>query len=146
MVEKFFDNGIDYLINNSKNWRNTYKIYIFSIDWLIENILTFYKNKAKEIKKGRRRQKGLPAGAKKQKEKTTKQRKKLLEDNNQLSSEPEDAADPKEINGRINEKLKLILDCLESICLFPLKELFKNKIIDDEVISLTFFYLKRKKF
>ena len=134
--EKFFDNGIEYLQNNSKKWRNTYKIYIFSMDWLTENILGFYKNKAKEIKKGRRRQKRLAPGAKKQKDKTTKQRKKLLEDNNQLSSEPEDASDQKEVNGRINEKLKLVLDCLESICLFPIKELFKNKIIDDEVISL----------
>ena len=131
--EKFFDNGIEYQQNNSKQWRNTYKIYIFSMDWLTENVLVFYKNKAKEIKKGRRRQKGV--GAKK-KDKTTKQKKKLLEDNNQLSSDAEDASDPKELNNRINEKLKIILNCLDNICLFPLKELFKNKIIDDEVISL----------
>ena len=131
--EKFFDNGIEYQQNNSKQWRNTYKIYIFSMDWLTENVLVFYKNKAKEIKKGRRRQKGV--GAKKR-DKTTKQKKKLLEDNNQLSSDAEDASDPKELNNRINEKLKIILNCLENICLFPLKELFKNKIIDDEVISL----------
>ena len=132
--EKFFENGIDYQQNNSKEWRNIFKMYIFSIEWLTENILQFFKNKAKEIKKGRRRQKGL-APAKKQKEKQTK-KKKLLEDNNQLSSDPEDANDPKELNGRINEKLKIVLGCLENICLFPLKELFKNKIIDDEVISL----------
>ena len=70
--EKFFDNGIEYQQNNSKQWRNTYKIYIFSMDWLTENVLVFYKNKAKEIKKGRRRQKGV--GAKKR-DKTTKEKK-----------------------------------------------------------------------
>ena len=133
--EKFFENGIEFIQNHSKHWRNTFKIYIFTIDWLSENILLFYKNKEKEIKKGRRRQKGLAPGAKKQKEKQTK-KKKLLEDNNQLSSDGEEATDPKELNGRINEKLKLILDCLENICLLPLKDLFKNKIIDDEMISL----------
>ena len=132
--EKFFENGIDYQQNNSKKWRNIYKIYLFSVDWLTENILNFYKNRAKEIKKGRRRQKGL-APAKKQKEKNTKQKKKLLEDN-QLSSDAEDVSDPKEYNNRVNDKLKLILTCLENICNFPLKELFKNKIIEDEVISI----------
>ena len=133
--EKFFENGIDFVQNHSSNWRNTFKIYIFSIDWLSENVLLFYKNREKEIKKGRRRQKGLAPGAKKQKDKATKKR-KLLEDNNQLSSDGEEATDPKELNGRINEKLKIILDCLESVCHFPLKDLFKNKIIDDEIISL----------
>jgi len=132
--EKFFENGIDYQQNNSKKWRNAYKIYLFSVDWLTENILHYYKNRAKEIKKGRRRQKGL-APVKKQKEKNTKQKKKLLEDN-QLSSDAEDVSDPKEYNNRVNDKLKLILACLENICLFPLKELFKNKIIEDEVISI----------
>jgi len=132
--EKFFENGIDYQQNNSKKWRNAYKIYLFSVDWLTENILHYYKNRAKEIKKGRRRQKGL-APVKKQKEKNTKQKKKLLEDN-QLSSDAEDVSDPKEYNIRVNDKLKLILACLENICLFPLKELFKNKIIEDEVISI----------
>ena len=132
--EKFFENGIDYQQNNSKKWRNVYKIYLFSVDWLTENILHYYKNRAKEIKRGRRRQKGLAPG-KKQKEKNTKQKKKLLEDN-QLSSDAEDVSDPKEYNNRVNDKLKLILTCLENICLFPLKELFKNKIIEDEVISI----------
>ena len=132
--EKFFDNGLDFQQNNSKKWRNIFKIFLFSIEWLTENIVLFYKNKAKEIKKGRRRQKGLAPGAKKQKEKATK-KKKLLEDN-QLGSDAEDAADPKEVNNRVNEKLKNILVCLENISLFPLKELFKNKIIDDEVVSL----------
>ena len=132
--EKFFENGIDYQQNNSKKWRNAFKIYLFSVDWLTENILHYYKNRAKEIKKGRRRQKGL-APIKKQKEKNTKQKKKLLEDN-QLSSDAEDVSDPKEYNNRVNDKLKLILACLENICLFPLKELFKNKIIEDEVISI----------
>ena len=132
--EKFFENGIDYQQNNSKKWRNVYKIYLFSVDWCTENILHYYKNRAKEIKKGRRRQKGL-APVKKQKEKNTKQKKKLLEDN-QLSSDAEDVSDPKEYNNRVNDKLKIILTCLENICLFPLKELFKNKIIEDEVISI----------
>ena len=132
--EKFFENGIDFQQNNSKKWRNVFKLYLFTIDWLTENILLFYKNRSKEIKKGRRRQKGL-AQDKKKKDKNTKQKKKLLVDNNQLSSDAEDA-DPKELNSRINDKLKLVLNCLENICLFPLKEIFKNKIIDDEVISL----------
>jgi len=132
--EKFFENGIDYQQNNSKKWRNAYKIYLFSVDWLTENILHYYKKREKKIKKGRRRQKGL-APVKKQKEKNTKQKKKLLEDN-QLSSDAEDVSDPKEYNNRVNDKLKLILACLENICLFPLKELFKNKIIEDEVISI----------
>ena len=30
--EKFFENGIDYQQNNSKKWRNVYKIYLFSVD------------------------------------------------------------------------------------------------------------------
>ena len=133
--EKFFDNGIDFQQNNSKKWRNIFKIFLFSIEWLTENILLFYKNRAKEIKKGRRRQKGLAPGAKKPKEKATK-KKKLLEDNNQLGSDAEDSADPKEVNNRINDRLKYVLSCLDNISLFPLKELFKNKIVDDEVISL----------
>ena len=62
--EKFFENGIDYQQNNSKKWRNVYKIYLFSVDWLTENILHYYKNRAKEIKRGRRRQKGLAPGKK----------------------------------------------------------------------------------
>ena len=134
--EKFFDNGLDFQQNNSKKWRNVFKIFVFSIEWLTENILIFYKNRAKEIKKGRRRQKGAVQPTKKAKEKNTKQKNKLLEDNNQLSSDGEEAADPKEINGRINDKLKHILSSLENICIQPLKELFKNKIIEDECISL----------
>ena len=134
--EKFFDNGIDFQQNNSKKWRNIFKIFIFSIEWLTENIVLYYKNMAKEIKKGRRRQKGLAPNAKKPKEKSTKQKKKLLEETNQLASDEENTADQKEINNRINDKLKLVLTCLENISLFPLRELFKNKIIDDEVISL----------
>ncbi len=134
--EKFFDNGLDFQQNNSKKWRNVFKIFVFSIEWLTENILSFYKNRAKEIKKGRRRQKGAVQPTKKAKEKNTKQKNKLLEDNNQLSSDGEEAADPKEINGRINDKLKHILSSLENICIQPLKELFKNKIIEDECISL----------
>ena len=134
--EKFFDNGLDFQQNNSKKWRNVFKIFVFSIEWLTENILIFYKNRAKEIKKGRRRQKGAVQPTKKAKEKSTKQKNKLLEDNNQLSSDGEEAADPKEINGRINDKLKHILSSLENICIQPLKELFKNKIIEDECISL----------
>ena len=133
--EKFFDSGIDFQQNNAKKWRNLFKIYIFSMEWLTENVINFYKNKTKEIKKGRRRQKGVAPPQKKQKEKQTK-KKKLFEDNNQLNSDQEDDYDPKDINNRINEKLKIILSSLENICLFPLKELFKNKIIDDEVISL----------
>ena len=134
--EKFFDNGLDFQQNNSKKWRNVFKIFVFSIEWLTENILIFYKNRAKEIKKGRRRQKGAVQPTKKAKEKNTKQKNKLLEDNNQLSSDGEEAADPKEVNGRINDKLKHILSSLENICIQPLKELFKNKIIEDECISL----------
>ena len=134
--EKFFDNGLDFQQNNSKKWRNVFKIFVFSIEWLTENILIYYKNRAKEIKKGRRRQKGAVQPTKKAKEKNTKQKNKLLEDNNQLSSDGEEAADPKEVNGRINDKLKHILSSLENICIQPLKELFKNKIIEDECISL----------
>ena len=133
--EKFFDNGLDFQQNNSKKWRNVFKIFIFSIEWLTENILLFFKNKAKDIKKGRRRQKGAAQPTKKAKEKNTKQKNKLLEDNNQLSSDNEEG-DPKEVNNKINDKLKHILSSLENICLQPLKELFKNKIIEDECISL----------
>ena len=134
--EKFFDNGLDFQQNNSKKWRNVFKIFIFSIEWLTENILLFFKNKAKEIKKGRRRQKGQAPQPKKAKDKNTKQKNKLLEDNNQLNSDGEEADDPKEMNTKINDKLKHILSALENICLQPLKELFKNKIIEDECISL----------
>ena len=128
--EKFFDNGLDFQQNNSKKWRNVFKIFIFSVEWLTENILLFFKNKAKDIKKGRRRQKGQAPPAKKAKDKNTKQKNKLLEDN-QLNSDEEEG-DPKEVNGKINDKLKHILSALENICLQPLKELFKNKIIEDE--------------
>ena len=69
--EKFFDNGLDFQQNNSKKWRNVFKIFVFSIEWLTENILAFYKNKAKEIKKGRRRQKGQAPQPKKGKDKNT---------------------------------------------------------------------------
>ena len=132
--EKFFDNGLDFQQNNSRKWRNIFKMYIFSIEWLTENIVVFFKNRTKEIKKGRRRQKGMAANDKKKKDKTTKKKKFI--DENQLNSDNEDTADPKELSGRINDKLKIILICLENICLFPLKELFKNKLIEDEAISL----------
>ena len=101
--EKFFDNGLDFQQNNSKKWRNVFKIYIFSIEWLTENILLFFKNKAKDIKKGRRRQKGQAPAQKKAKDKNTKNKNKLLEDNNQLSSDGEEG-DPKEVNGKINKR------------------------------------------
>ena len=132
--EKFFENGLDFQQNNSRKWRNIFKMYIFSIEWLTENLVMFFKNRTKEIKKVRRRQKGMAPNDKKKKEKATK-KKKLLEEN-QLNSDNEDTADPKELSGRINDKLKIILVCLENICLFPLKELFKNKLIEDEAISL----------
>jgi len=134
-LEKFFDNGIDFQQNNSKKWRNNFKMYLFSIDWLTENILAIYKNRAKEIKKGRRRQKGGAPQAKKPKEKGGKQKKKLLDENDQLNSDNEEE-DPKELNGKVNEKLRLILNCLENFCHFNLKELFKNKTVDDEIVSL----------
>ena len=35
--EKFFDNGLDFQQNNSKKWRNVFKIFVFSIEWLTEN-------------------------------------------------------------------------------------------------------------
>ena len=73
--EKFFENGIDFQQNNSKKWRNNFKMYLFSIDWLTENILAVYKNRDKKKKKGRRRQKGGQAQAKKPKEKGGKQKK-----------------------------------------------------------------------
>ena len=53
-----------------------------------------------------------------------------------MDSEGDNEIDPKEVNNKVNDKLKIILGCLENICLFPLKEIFKNKIIDDVVISL----------
>jgi len=49
--EKFFEKCIDFMQNNSKKWRNSFKMYIFSIEWLIENILLLIKNRTKEIKK-----------------------------------------------------------------------------------------------
>ena len=60
--ERFFENGIEFIQNNSKKWRNIFKLFIFTMEWLTENILLSYKNRAKEIKKGRRRPKGAAQG------------------------------------------------------------------------------------
>ena len=128
--ENYFEQNLDYQQNYAKDWRNVFKLYIFSIDWLTENILTYHKTKAKEIKKGRRRKKGE---AKKHKDKLSKQQKNMLDDN-QLNSD--DETDPRELNGRINDKLNSILVCIDNICNLQIKDLFKNKIIDDEIISL----------
>lgn len=53
--ENFFDKKIEYISSHSDRYRNVLKLYIFMIDWLVENILNDFKNQTKEIRNIRRK-------------------------------------------------------------------------------------------
>ena len=54
-MEEYFEKPSDEQQLYQNTWRNAFKIYIYTIDWVVENILNSLKGQAKEIKKGRRK-------------------------------------------------------------------------------------------
>ena len=57
--EEYFEKTTEQQQLYQNNWRNSFKIYIFTMDWVVENIINSLKGQVKEIKKGRRKPKGI---------------------------------------------------------------------------------------
>ena len=141
--EEYFERPSDEQQLYQNTWRNAFKIYIYTIDWVVENILNSLKGQAKEIKKGRRKIKGNPNvnDNNNNKKLASKRSKKKKADNKILyNSDEEDnndeKIDTKEFNNIINKNIISILQSIQIIinhC--EIKNLFKNKIIDDEIIN-----------
>ena len=141
--EEYFERPSDEQQLYQNTWRNTFKIYIYTIDWVVENILNSLKGQVKEIKKGRRKIKGNlnVNDSNVNKKLPSKKSKKKKNDNKILyNSDEEDnndeKIDTKEFNNIINKNIISILQSIQIIinhC--EIKNLFKNKIIDDEIVN-----------
>ena len=125
---------------NTAIWRNCLKMYIFCTEWLVELILFGLKSQQKEIKKGRRKIKkeflggsetSSVAGDDNKKGKKTKKKQnaaaKLLYDSDDNNLSKLDS---------ISSKLENILKSIKTIISTNIKILFRNKIIEDDVITL----------
>ncbi|MCQ2817641.1 MAG: hypothetical protein MJ252_10285 [archaeon] len=108
--------------------RNTMKVYIFFCNWIIEAVLEHFKTRIKDIKKGRRKVKGAMGEDKKKTKKTKKTKASMDVDN---PPENESAFNEEEVN----EKLGDILRSFKTISDSNIKNLFKNKFIDDDAIT-----------
>ena len=141
--ENFFDKKIEYISSHSDRYRNVFKLYIFMIDWLVENILNDFKNQTKEIKNIRRKIKNnLDLNLKiSKKNKNKKQTKKKENAANALCNSDEeikiknDNIDIKEFNSTIESKMIIIMKAINILSNCDIKNIFRNKIIDDEIIS-----------
>ena len=144
--EEFFEKSTEQQQLYQNTWRNSFKVYIFTMDWVVENIINSLKGQVKEIKKGRRKVKGSVNSTNDNnniKGKQSKKSKRKKPDNNKAlyNSDDEDLnnnekIDPKEFNNIINKNIISILYSIQNIinhC--EIKNLFKNKIIDDEIVN-----------
>ncbi len=138
-AKKLEEHSDDSAINQSGNvniWRNNLKMYIFFTEWLCEEILNGLKFQQKEIKKGRRKIKqGVSGGSENSsvagdeggKKKKTKKKAKI---NLNLDSDDESK------NDNIPTKIESVLKSINTIIATNIKVLFRNKIIEDDVITL----------
>ena len=129
-------------------WRNMLKIYIFFTEWLVEIYLNMTKNKKKEIKKARRKIKGDSnvnyenKENQRSKSKTSTVSKKKIGLGSRLDSAKDEKFRDKDGNDEGDNSKTIssfnpenILKSLMKIVTSNLKILFRNKIIEEDLIN-----------
>jgi condensin complex subunit 1 len=124
----FFIRSIEFQRNNYKIYKNLLKMNIFIIDWLVENILEDLKTQQREIKNLKR---------KLRQEKNSLQNQNKKEKNNRKKKEKTEDEQNKEFyKENINIQIQSIILNINLIINNEIQILFRNKEIEDELITL----------
>jgi len=121
-------------------WRNMLKIFIFFTEWLVEIYLNRFKTKKKEIKKARRKFRG-DNNPNNDKENQRSKSKNSTMSKQKIGSLLDSAKEEKNNQSKdLNDESSKInaenfLKCLTRIATSNIKFLFKNKIIEDDLMN-----------